>query len=143
VVPRAAGRYRDAVSEPAPKLVDLPRPRALTAAEHALVSRLAEFVDVPVLREQVATVLVVSTCDCDCASVGLRTDGPPVPATVVARLSGTGREDYFAVKAIGQGKVDVVLHVVGGFLGELEIYAGEGVTVAAPPAHSLTDLRIL
>lgn len=130
------------VTERVPTLVDLPRPRALSEVEHALVTRLAAFVDVPTLNEQIGTVLVVSTCDCGCASVGLRSEGPQVPATVVARLSRTGRDDYFAVYAAGGGDVSVVLHVIGGLVEDLEIFAGEGVTVAAPPAHALTDLWI-
>jgi hypothetical protein len=99
------------------------------------------FADVPGLSEQVATVRVVSTCDCGCASVGLRTEGPQVPATAVARLSDTGRDDYFAVSASGGG-VSVVLHVLSGFVGELEIFAGEGVPVAAPHPDTLINIWI-
>lgn len=106
------------------------------------MARLVAFADVPSLSEQVATVCVVSTCDCGCASVGLRTEGPQVPAAVVARLSGTGRDDYFAVSASGRGDVSVVLHVLSGFVGELEIFAGEGVPVATPNADSVTSIRI-
>jgi hypothetical protein len=130
------------VTERAPTLVDLPQPRSLTGAEHALVTRLVAFADVATLSEQVETVLVVSTCDCGCASVGLRTEGPQVPATVTARLSGTGRDDYFAVNAACADDVSIVLHVTSGFVGELEIFAGEGVAVAAPPVHSVTDFWI-
>lgn len=93
--------------------------------------RLVEFADVADLGEQVTTVRVVSTCRCSCASVGLRSDGPPVPATLVARLSATGRDDYFAISASGDD-VSVVLHILGGFVAELEIFAGEGVQVTAP-----------
>jgi hypothetical protein len=106
------------------------------------MTRLVTFADVPTLSEQVTTVRVVSTCDCGCASVGLRTEGPPVPATTVARLSATGREDYFAVSASDVGDVTVVLHVLSGFVGELEIFAGDGVPVAAPHADTLTNLWI-
>jgi hypothetical protein len=129
------------VTKPVPTLVELTRPRALTEAEHALMTRLVTFVDVLTLSEQVATVRVVSTCDCGCASVGLRTEGPPVPATTVARLSDTGREDYFAVST-SDGDVTVVLHVLSGFVGELEIFAGEGVPVAAPDADTMINIWI-
>jgi hypothetical protein len=130
------------VTQQAPALVELPRPRALTDAEHALVARLVAFAGVPSLNEQVATVCVVSTCDCGCASVGLRTEGPQVPATVVSGLSGRGRRDYFAVSASGGADVSVVLHVLSGFVGELEIFAGEGVPVIPPPADRLTGIGI-
>ena len=106
------------------------------------MTRLVTFVDVLTLSEQVATVRVVSTCDCGCASVGLRTDGPQVPATAVASLSDTGRDDYFAVSASDGGYVSVVLHVLSGFVGELEIYAGQGVPVAALDADTMTNIWI-
>lgn len=123
-----------------PSLVELPRPRALTEVEHALVTHLVAFADVSSLREQVATARVAAVCDCGCASVGLLTDGPQVPESVVARRSATGRVDYFAVHG-SAGDVSVVLHVLSGFLGELEIFAGEGVPVTGP-VGSLIDLWI-
>jgi hypothetical protein len=130
------------VTETVPTLVELPRPRALTEAERALMTRLVTFADVPSLSEQVATARVVSSCDCGCASVGLRTEGPQVPATAVARLSDTGRDDYFSVSASGGDGVSVVLHVLSGFVGELEIFAGEGVPVAAPHADTVINIWI-
>ena len=134
--------YRDVVMKPLSALVELPRPRVLTQAEHALVTRLAAFANIAYLTEQVATVRVVSTCDCGCGSVGLRSERPPVPAAVVARLSGSGRDDYFAVSASSGADISVVLHVVGGMVGELEIFAGEDVKVTAPDVGSLTNLWI-
>ncbi|MEV4134122.1 hypothetical protein AB0J72_18370 [Dactylosporangium sp. NPDC049742] len=128
--------------ESVPELVALPQPRALTEAERALVVRLVEFAGVAELGEQVATVRVVSVCRCGCGSVGLRSDGPPVPAAVVARLSANGRDDYFAVSASGGGDVSVVLHVGSGLVVELELFAGEGVQVAPPRADGLTGLWI-
>lgn len=106
------------------------------------MTRLAAFTDVACLSEQVATVRVVSTCDCGCGSVGLHSEKPPVPAAAVARFSGSGRDDYFAVSASGGADVSVVLHVIGGLVGELEIFAGEGVKATAPDVGSLTDLWI-
>ncbi len=105
------------------------------------MARLVTFADVPSLSEQLATVRIVSACDCGCASVGLHTAGPQVPATTVARLSDTGRDDYFAVSA-SIGNVSVVLHVLSGFAGELEIFAGEGVPAAAPHADTVTNIWI-
>ncbi len=81
--------------------------------------RLVAFADASTLSDQVATVRVASTCDCGCASVGLRTEGPHVPAKTVGLLSDTGREDYFAVSTSDGGDVSVVLHVLCGFVGEL------------------------
>jgi hypothetical protein len=49
--------------------------------EGASVTRLVAFVDVPSLSEQVATVRVVSTCDCGCAS------GPDGGAVEVGTLT--------------------------------------------------------
>jgi hypothetical protein len=127
------------MTERIPTLVELAQPRALTDAEHAVAARLAAFADVANLRDQVATARVVSTCDCGCASVGLRTDGPQVPATTVARLSAAGRDDYLAVSG-SDGGVDVVLHVIGGLIAELEVFAGDGVPVDPPAADGLTNL---
>lgn len=104
--------------------------------------RLVTFADVASLSEQIPTVRVVSTCDCGCASVGLQTEGPQVPATTVAQLSSTGRDDYFAVCASYGGDVGVVLHVLSGLVGELEIFAGQGVPVAAPHADTVIDIWI-
>lgn len=106
------------------------------------MARLVALADVPSLSEQLATVRVVSSCDCGCASIGLRTEGPQVPATAVARLSDTGRDDYFAVSASDGGDAGVVLHVLSGFVGELEIFAGEGVPITAPHADTMTEIRI-
>ncbi|MFF5229459.1 hypothetical protein [Dactylosporangium sp. NPDC000521] len=128
--------------ESVPELVKLSQPRALSEAERALVVRLVKFADVVALGEQVTTACVVSTCRCGCGSVGLRSDGPPVPAAVVARLSANGRDDYFAVSASGGVDVSVVLHVLSGAVGELELFAGEGVEVTPPRADGLTDLWI-
>jgi len=123
-----------------PTLVDLPSPRALSDAERALATRLAAFADVPGLSEQVATACVVSVCDCGCASVGLRTEAPAVPEAVVTQVSSTGRDDYFAVYASAGPQVSVVLHILSGSIGELEIFAGDGVAVTPPPVESVIDL---
>jgi hypothetical protein len=137
-----ARRYRGAVTEQAPTLVDLPQPRALTEAEHALVTRLAAFADVPTLSEQIETVLVVSTCDCGCASVGLRTEGPQVPATRHRAAERHRARRLLRRERAGVDDVSIVLHVLSGFVGELEIFAGEGVAVPAPPVQSVTDVWI-
>ena len=68
----------------------------------------------------------MSTCNCGCASVGLRTERPQLRATTVSPLSHTGRKDYFAVSASDGGDVGIVLHVLSGFVAELEIFTGDG-----------------
>jgi hypothetical protein len=35
-----------------------------------------------------------------------------------------------------------VLHVLGGFVGELEIFAGEGVAITVPRVDSVTNVEI-
>jgi len=74
--------------------------------------------------------------------VGLRSSGPPVPATLVKHLSNTGRDDYIAVSASGGAGISVVLHIIGGLIHELEILTGKGVQIAAPPAAGMTGLRM-
>lgn len=95
------------------------------------MARLVMFADVPILSEQVATVRVVSTCDCGCASVGLRTEGPQVAATVVARLSSTGRDDYFPATEFAERQAVFLAAMTGGLAGLAAIidakdYTGEG-----------------
>lgn len=123
---------------------DLEAPRVPSAHERRLLTALADAVGEPLLRGQLATVLVDAVCRCGCSSVRLRTEGEPVPAAMAARSSGTGRDDHVAVAATGrrpeQRHVDVVLHVMAGRLGELEVFhtaAGEGAAV------SLADLEDL
>lgn len=120
---------------------ELDRPREPSDPERRLLTTLAAAVDEPLLRDQVATVLVAATCRCGCSSVRLRTGERAIPAERIAQLSDIGRADYFGVTAVGRGptaeRTDVVLHVMHGRVCELEVFAGEG--VAVPPA-ALTDL---
>ncbi|MGY1855280.1 hypothetical protein [Modestobacter sp. SYSU DS0290] len=113
----------------------LDTPRAPTPAEQRLLSGLAA-AGPPELVAQADDVLVVGVCACGCSSVQLATSAAPVPEATVARLSRTGRDDVLAVSSTGRGPdghvVSVVLHVLGGRLGELEVFdahSGEGVAV--------------
>lgn len=108
---------------------DLEVPRAPSEPERRLLLALVAAVDEPLLRDQVATVLVDAVCRCGCPSVRLRCAEPPISGAEVARLSARGRKDYFAVEACGVGpgqqEVSVVLHVVQGLVHELEVFADD------------------
>jgi hypothetical protein len=69
-------------------------------------------------------------------------------------LSSTGRDDWFSIdctRVIGSadritGNVplfQVVVHVVGGLIHELEIFAGEGVAVEVPRPEELTEITLM
>ena len=125
-------------------LVGLDEARPLTAAERRLLEALIEPLDLAELSEQIARAVVVAQCSCGCPSVGLRTDGPVLPAELVARLSDTGSDDSLGVSAWGpngEGRdVQVTLHVVRGRLDELEVWPGwDGgeVRTALPSGESL------
>jgi hypothetical protein len=125
-------------------------PRPLTEHEARLLGEFAAFVDEPRLHEQLRTVLVTASCTCGCSSVRLRTDAPAIPVERVAQLSCNGREDYFAVRARARRRplrhVDVVLHVGGGRVIELEVFHtrhGKGVAVPLARATGLQALRLL
>jgi hypothetical protein len=120
----------------------LPTPRRLTTAERNLVLALLRPTGSARLRAQARAASVVGTCACGCASLQIQTSAPPLPSADVAAMSTTGRFDYVGVSAEGTNPtgrtVQVALHVLEGVIVELEVFAGEGVSAAAPAA---TDLR--
>jgi hypothetical protein len=120
---------------------DLPKPRALTAAERALLETLVGHVACSALTEQTASARVIGTCGCGCGSLRLSSDGPPVPGDTIRALSSVGRDDVFSVNTMARSApfVNVVVHVVGGMLHELEVFNGEGVPVEPPAADQLDD----
>lgn len=122
-------------------MVPLAEPRPPTPAEAAIITALVAHTGNAALRAQAESVVVASTCSCGCPSVGLRSDGPELSTVDMLALSGYGRDDWFAVRAHHDG-VDVVVHVLSGRLGELEVYAGDGVTVALPAPAELTDVEV-
>jgi hypothetical protein len=128
------------VTDP-PVMVPLAEPRPPTAAEAAIITALVAHTGNAALRAQAESVQVVSTCSCGCPSVGLRSNGPQLSTVDMLGLSGLGRDDWFAVRASHKG-TDVVVHVLSGGLGELEVYAGDGVTVALPAPAGITGVEV-
>jgi hypothetical protein len=96
------------------------------------------------LRAQLNTTRVVSCCDCGCPSIGIESAGPPEPAHLVAERDPVGRDDYFAIRAVGRnaagGDVDVILHVGAGRVIELEVWAA---TYGGSPATDLPEITTL
>ena len=124
---------------------ELDRPREPSEPERRLLISLAAAVDEPMLHAQVATVVVDATCRCGCSSVRLCSGQPAIPTERVARLSRTGRPDYFAVTATGRGGVDVVLHAMHGRVIELEVYDrinGDGHAVPPEGVLDLGDVSV-
>lgn len=130
-----------------PIWVDLPEPREPDASERAVLDALVAYPSCAILAEQASSVVVTATCVCGCSSLRLRTGGAAVPADRVARLSSEGRDDYVGVHATADGRdgarIQVVLHVAGGLLTELEVFVREGVAVDLPAAGRLRDLHIV
>jgi hypothetical protein len=77
---------------------------------------------------QVERVQVVSECSCGCPTIGLALDGRLVAQTggslIISDLVGTSPEGH---------KVNVILHVRGEELSELEVYACDGSDVLSLP----------
>jgi len=130
----------------------LPEPRRLTAAEQAVLDRLVAHVDCAELTAQAASVWVTAVCDCGCSSVRLETDAAPLPPATIRRLSSIGRDDYFAIDFTRVTGADpstqelqmlqVVVHVAGGSLLELEIFTEEGVPVEIPSPDDFDDITV-
>lgn len=125
--------------------------RRLTAAEQAVLDRLVAHAGSAPLTAQAASVRVTASCDCGCRSVRLSTDAPPLSPAAMAALSRTGRDDWFSIdctrvlpsSATGHVALfQVVVHVVGGRLHELEIFAGEGVAVEVPGPEELDEITL-
>lgn len=132
--------------EPAPVEVPLPEPRPLTPAEAATLAALAAHTGRAELRAQAAAAVVTGVCSCGCPSVYLRCDGPVLSTVDMVAHSGNGRDDWFAVHAyhgdMSNGGTQVTLHVMSGRIGELEVYAGDGVVVDMPSPEQLTEFEV-
>lgn len=135
----------------------LPEPRQLTAAEQALLDRLVAHADCAELTAQAASARVTAVCECGCPSVLLTTDAPALSRATMLRLSAFGRDDWFAIDYTRYGDetetdpstgaavlpmLQVIVHVTGGSLHELEIFAGEGVAVDLPSPDELDEITV-
>jgi hypothetical protein len=135
----------------------LAEPRRLTNAEQAVLDRLVAHAGSARLTAQAASAWVTAICDCGCRSVRLRSDAAALPPAAMLDLSSTGRDDWFSIDCTRivrePSEVDrsagdvplfqVVVHVVDGLLHELEIFAGEGVTVEVPRPEELNEITLM
>jgi len=128
-----------------PGLEPLASARPLTPNEAELVRYIVGQIGSTELTEQLQVVDVVSECACGCPSIGLTTTGPALSDEAMLRLSDNSRGDSCEIRAWGQNaeghRVQVNLHLVGGRLHELEVWAGwdgsESVTTL-PGAETLS-----
>jgi hypothetical protein len=124
-----------------PKIVPLPQPRELSAAQRALVTRLLTSpIATPELRRQAEAVSVTGECSCGCPSITLtvpeglpRASRPPTTAGV---RHGQDADIAAEAKAPDGRALDVILHISGGELVELEVWAG---TFGGDPRTDLPD----
>lgn len=124
-------------------MVPLAEPRDLRPAERALLDALVARTGHAGLRDQARSAVVEATCSCGCPSVGLRTAGTALSTVDMLRFSGHGRDDVFGIHGHPDGdRVEVVVHVLAGRIGELEVYAGDGAVPALPSPDDLTDVHI-
>ena len=132
------------VDEPVWQMLE--RPRVLSGEERRVLGQLASAVDEPLLHRQVAAATVTAACRCGCSSLRLQSDEPPIPDVRIVELSHLDRPDYFRVDAFSHAAalddVQVVLHVVQGRIYELEVFAGEGVSVRLASLADLTDITV-
>jgi hypothetical protein len=133
----------------------LPEPRRPTAAEQAVLDHLVAHVDCPELTAQAAAAWVTGVCECGCPSVLLHSDAPALTPETMTRLSSFGRSDWFSIdytkvdetappSSDGQIRMlQVIVHVTGGSLSNLEIYAGDGVAVDIPSPATLDEITVM
>jgi len=132
----------------------LPVPRRPTAAEQAVLDHLVAHVDCPELTDQAASAWVTGVCECGCPSVLLRSDAPALTPETMTRLSSFGRSDWFSIDYTRVDEtappsggpvsmLQVIVHVTGGSLSNLEIYAGDGVAVDLPPPETLDEITVV
>jgi hypothetical protein len=116
----------DEIDEPIPERVALAEPRHLTAEERALLDVLLRHPgSKPELVEQANTVQVEATCSCGCPSVFLAVDDGAPPAVYSDADSPPGAGAVQLRASVGEsGGPEVILHVLEGRMGELEIWAG-------------------
>jgi hypothetical protein len=135
----------------------LAEPRRLTAGEQALLDRLVAYAGCAELIAQAASARVTAVCECGCPSVLLDTDAPALSRATMLRMSAFGRDDWFAIDYTRYGDetetdpstgdevlpmLQIIAHVTGGSLHELEIFAGEGVAVDLPSPDELDEITV-
>jgi hypothetical protein len=129
-----------------PVFDDLAEPRELTDGERDLLAALVAATGSAHMAAQLPTAQVGGTCRCGCSSIRLTARASAIPPAVILKLTTGKRDDYVAVTAEAaagvQEPVAVTLHIVDGFLHELEIFAGEGQPVTTPPATSLRNISL-
>jgi hypothetical protein len=117
------------VDEPEIKRVELPEPRALTQRERELLDFLVTGPhSCAELREQARTAQVDALCSCGCSSICLVIDRDTPAARFALDRSPFGDPDCVLITAMqskSRGWTEVSLHVIDGYLYELEIWAGK------------------
>jgi hypothetical protein len=105
-------------------------PRDLTDAERAALTALLvdDVPDVATLRLQAASARVSGVCRCGCPSVTFAVDRALPRAQVGHRVP----VDGYANDDAGH-EVMLLLHVLAGYLHELEIYRADGGALPEPP----------
>jgi len=126
--------------DPVVECIPLANPRPLTANERALIDFLLQGpLGRDELRTQAETARVVGTCSCRCPSVWLDVDPESPIAEFQAEHSPSGDPAWVPITAVQPtrtGGTEVTLHVLGGRIHELEIWAGGyGVRPRVDPAR--------
>jgi hypothetical protein len=124
-----------------PQIVPLAQPRELSVRERALLERLLTSpIATSELRQQVEAALVTGECSCGCPSVSLAVPEGLPRASWPLDTPGVrhGEDTDFSADATApDGRaLDVILHITGGQVVELEIWAG---TFGGDPRTDLPD----
>jgi hypothetical protein len=129
----------------APQIVPLDRPRPLSGSERALLDRLLTHpLATAELREQAEGAMVTAVCICGCPSVTLSVPNEAPVAQLDANHPNVRHGEDADISAEGRSpdarELDVVLHILGGRLGELEVWAG---TFGGDPRTDLPEASTL
>ena len=136
------------MADDTPDLTFVPvEPRPFSSDELQLIEFLLEDpLAVPELRAQVGGARVVSRCGCGCASVGVQVPPEIAPARWRPGDTPSGRPEWAHLTAeglAGRGRrVEVTLHVLDGYIGELEIWSGRFGESVRPRPETLRRLPL-
>jgi hypothetical protein len=130
------------VDAPPPTRVPLEQPRPLDETERGLLDfLLAGPRGRPELREQALSAQAIGRCSCGCPSVYLTVDRHAPTLVIDVSESPTRDPSYYSLTASGRNvdgeDVQVTLHVVDGWLEELELFAGREGPAQLPPRSTL------